>query len=75
MDVDYFIELNDKQATALVSAGICERARIRHLAEEWLGQANRDEDKRDNFVQQALALGVPYLQAVRFVETARTSHE
>lgn len=60
--------LSVDQMEVVLRAVYAERDRIRHAAEGWEGQVERDALKRDEAMGKALALGVEtdYLQAVVF---------
>jgi hypothetical protein len=61
------VELTPQQAQHLLNAYWFERNRRRHEAEPWESQAMRDAGKREREIEEAIALGVPWEQAERFV--------
>jgi hypothetical protein len=61
------VELTPRQAQHLLNAYWHERNRRRHEAEPWESQAQRDSLKREREIEEAVSLGVPFDQVVRFV--------
>lgn len=68
------ISLNSEQAGYLMRAVRANTSFLRHDAEPWPSQARREEEARDADIEAAVALGVPRIQALRFVYNGKTSN-
>lgn len=63
------IEVSPAQASKMLDAYWHEQRRIRHEAEPWPSQAERDARKRDSAIDEAVERGVPREQVMRFVRS------
>jgi len=59
--------LTPETSTLLYHAWYAEQSRIRHEAEFWLGQAQRDTTNRELWRAKAIELGVPEEQADAYI--------
>lgn len=61
------VEINPAQAKTLMDAWHANQSWIRHAAEEWWSQVERDEELRAQRIREAIESGISQHQVYNFV--------